>query len=136
VLSNSNLDVVLHDRYFVVAHFHFVLRMGAVFGILCGMRLYFPLFTGFVVNKPMAMGSFIGLFSGVNLTFFPLHFAGLHGMPRKVTSYNELYHLWHKVASVGAATRLVSLFLYLFRLAEAIMVHRLCLNTNGGGLLE
>ena len=93
VLSNSNLDVLLHDTYYVVAHFHYVLRMGAVFGIICGVTIYYPLFTGFTLNKPIVGGSFIRMFTGVNITFFPLHFAGLNGIPRKYTEYADTYFI-------------------------------------------
>lgn len=82
---------MLHDRYFVVRHFHYVLSIGAAFGILCGVTIYYPLFTGFVINKPITIGSFTLIFIGVNITFFPLHFVGLHGQPRKYTEYNEVY---------------------------------------------
>jgi len=93
VLSNSNLDVLLHDTYYVVAHFHYVLRIGAVFGIICGVTIYYPLFTGFTLNKPIVGGSFISIFTGVNITFFPLHFAGLNGIPRKYTEYADTYFM-------------------------------------------
>jgi len=136
VLSNSNLDVILHDTYYVVAHFHYVLRIGAVFGIICGMTMYYTLFTGFVLNKTIVMGSFIALFSGVNGTFFPLHFAGLNGQPRKYTDYADIYYVWQKIASSFSLLSLFGFLLYLFTLLEAAIVHRLCLNTNSALCLE
>lgn len=137
VLSNSNLDVVLHDSYYVVAHFHYVLRMGAVFGILCGTYIYYPLVTGFVQDKGISRGGFFALFTGVNITFFPLHFAGLHGIPRKYTDYPDVYFIWHKIATTGAMIRFFSLILIVFRLTEPIITFRLCVGTGAhSGLVE
>lgn len=137
VLSNSNLDVILHDSYYVVAHFHYVLRIGAVFGILCGVYIYYPLVTGFVLDKAISSGGFMGLFLGVNITFFPLHFAGLHGLPRKYTDYADMYYIWCKMATVGARVRVFRLFLIILRLLEPIMSFRLCTITNAHrGLVE
>lgn len=135
VLSNSNLDVVLHDRYYVVAHFHYVLRMGAVFGILCGVYMYYPLVTGFVQDKGIRSGGFFGLLLGVNTTFFPLHFAGLHGLPRKYTDYPDMFYIWNKVARAGSTVSIISIGLILIRLVEPWIRFRLCVFTNAHGRL-
>lgn len=92
VLSNSNLDVVLHDSYYVVAHFHYVLRLGAVFGIFAGVVFWFPLISGFSLNKAYSLVVFFLIFTGVNTTFIPLHFSGLHGFPRKYTDYPDVFY--------------------------------------------
>ena len=119
VLSNSVLDVVLHDTYYVVAHFHYVLSLGAVFGIFLGVSLWFPLFWGVGLNKALFRSVFFSLFLGVNVTFFPQHFLGLQGMPRRYSDYPDCFFMWNRVRRMGSYITLSGLFLFLFMLRES-----------------
>nr|YP_009026495.1 cytochrome c oxidase subunit I [Rhigonema thysanophora]AGZ90403.1 cytochrome c oxidase subunit I [Rhigonema thysanophora] len=120
VLSNSSLDIILHDTYYVVSHFHYVLSLGAVFGIFAGFCLWWPMMSGLLYNKFLMSVVFILMFVGTNTTFFPLHFAGLHGMPRKYLDYPDVFSVWNVISSWGAVISIFSFFVFLFLVVESI----------------
>lgn len=124
LLSNSSLDVILHDTYYVTAHFHYVLRMGAIFGIFAAFSYWFPLITGLILHPRWSKVQFALIFIGVNLTFFPQHFLGLRGMPRRYSDYPDAYIKWNALSTAGSMVSFVSLLAFIFLLWEAIVAQR------------
>lgn len=120
ILSNSSLDVRLHDTYYVVAHFHYVLSIGAVFGIIAGITHWFPFAYSIRIRPYSLKGQFWCIFLGVNLTFFPQHFLGLNGMPRRYCDYPDRFTTWNTVSSLGRAITVISIVYFLFILWKSI----------------
>jgi len=119
VLSNSSLDVSLHDTYYVVAHFHYVLSMGAVFAIIAGITHWFPYAYNININPFLLKGQFWAMFLGVNLTFFPQHFLGLNGIPRRYCDYPDGFSYWNNISSIGSTVTIVSIVFFIFIMWES-----------------
>jgi heme/copper-type cytochrome/quinol oxidase subunit 1 len=116
ILSNAGIDVALHDTYYVVAHFHYVLSMGAVFALFAAFYYWFFKITGFRYNEQLGYLHFFVTFFGVNLTFFPMHFLGIAGMPRRIPDFPDEFALLNSLASLGSYISLFSLFIFFFML--------------------
>jgi len=114
VLANAGMDVVLHDTYYVVAHFHYVLSLGAVFAVFCGFYYWIGKMSGRQYPEALGKLQFWLMFIGVNMTFFPMHFLGLAGMPRRYADYPEAFAGWNMVASFGSYISAASVVLFIF----------------------
>ena len=113
VLSNAGLDIVLHDTYYVVGHFHYVLSMGAVFGIFTGFYFWFEKITGIKFVDVYGQIHFWLFFAGVNITFFPMHFLGILGMPRRIPDYADIYIYLNIITSCGSYISFFSILTFL-----------------------
>lgn len=115
------MDVAMHDTYYVVAHFHYVLSMGAVFSIFAGLYYWAPKVLGRTYNEDLACAHFWTLLVGVNLTFMPQHFLGLQGMPRRIPDYADAFEGWNYVSSAGSLVSVAATVIFLYTIYDMLV---------------
>ncbi len=119
-LANAGVDIAFHDTYFVIAHFHYVLSIAAAFGILSGFFYWFPKMCGKMYNEGLGKIQFWLMFIGVNILFFPQHFSGMAGMPRRIPDYPEAYAGWNFVSSIGAYISFAASLLFFYIVIQTL----------------
>src|SRR5487761_78014 len=124
VLANAGVDHTLHNTYYVIAHFHYVLSLGAVFGLFAGFYYWIGKMSGRQYNEVFGQIHFWTTFIGVNLTFFPMHFLGLAGMPRRISDYPAAFAGWNMVASIGAYISFASTLFFVFVVIHTLFAGR------------
>ena len=124
VLANAGVDTALHDTYYVVAHFHYVLSLGAVFAIFAGWYYWFSKMSGYEYSEFLGKLHFWLTFIGVNLIFFPQHFLGLAGMPRRYVDYPDAFAGWNYVSSIGSYISIIGLAVFLLNLLYSFLKKR------------
>jgi len=127
ILSNSIIDLNLHDTYYVVAHFHYVLSIGVIFTIISRIIFWFPLLTNFLINNNWNKILFLNFFLSFNLTFFPQHFLGIIGIPRRYIIYSDYIIFWNLISSLGSLITLIFFFIFIYLFIESLISKRLLL---------
>jgi len=137
VLANAMLDIALHDTYYVVAHFHYALPMGAVFALPAGWFYRVRRLTGYSYKGDSSSIIFVSPFVGVNVTLFPMHFLGLAGMPRRIPDYPDAFPVYNPVASFGSFLTLVGVIYLVYKtIVDLINYNPLALNLKSVMALE
>ncbi len=124
VLANAGADRALHDTYYVVAHFHYTMSLGATFGVFAGWYYWYPKMFGHMYNEFLANIHFWLTFIGVNMVFFPQHFLGLAGMPRRYVDYPDAFAFWNYISSLGYLVTLVGVTVFVWVIVEARLKKR------------
>ena len=133
MLANAGVDRALHDTYYVVAHFHYVLSLGAVFAIFSGWYYWFPKMSGYMYNETIAKVHFWLTFIGANVLFFPQHFLGLAGMPRRYVDYPDAFADWNRISSYGSYMTAVATLIFLVGMFHAYFIMKKKAGNNPWG---
>jgi cytochrome c oxidase subunit I len=132
ILANASVDVAMHDTYYVVAHFHYTMSMGSMFGVFAGFYYWIGKMSGYQYNETLGKLHFWVMFIGVNITFFPMHFLGLAGMPRRIPDYPDAFEGWNYIASIGSYISAFGALLFFVMVAELYMKKRKAGNNPWG----
>ena len=124
LLANAGVDSYMHDTYYVVAHFHYTMSLGAVWGIFAAWYYWFPKMTGKMYREWLGNLHFLFMFVGVNMVFFPQHFLGLQGMPRRYIDYPEAFAMWNGVSTLGYQITFVGVIVFGIAMFDAFFVYR------------
>ncbi len=124
ILANPDIDIAMHDTYYVVAHFHYAMSLGALFGVFTAFYYWVPKMSGYMYSEWMGKLHFWSFFIGTNLTFFPQHFLGLAGMPRRIPDYPDVYAGWNYWSSIGSYIGAISAIWFLLLVAEMFIRKR------------
>jgi cytochrome c oxidase subunit I len=133
MLSNAGVDRLMHDTYYVVAHFHYVLSLGAVFAIFAGWYYWFPKMSGYMYNETLGKLHFWLTFIGANVLFFPQHFLGLAGMPRRYADYPDAFAYWNWWSSVGSYITATGTIVFVIGMLYAYFIQRQPAGNNPWG---
>jgi cytochrome c oxidase subunit 1 len=120
MLSNPGVDRLLHDTYYVVAHFHYTMSIGALFTLFAGWYYWFPKMSGCMYSEAVGKLHFWLSFIGVNLTFFPQHFSGLAGMPRRYADYPDAFAYWNYISSMGSYISAAAMLVFFAGVVQAL----------------
>jgi len=131
-LANGGVDNYMHDTYYVVAHFHYVLSLGAVFGLFAGMYYWFPKMTGKMYNEFLGKLHFWVMFIGVNMIFFPQHFLGLDGMPRRIPDYTPAFEHWNMISTYGYMVTIAGMAVFFVNMAISLAAGKKAPNNPWG----
>ena len=132
VLSNSSIDRVFQDTYYVVAHFHYTMSLGALFSLFAGFYYWFGKMSGRQYPEWMGVVHFYTTFIGVNLTFFPQHFLGLAGMPRRIPDYPDVFQGWNMVSTIGSTIAFLSSLFFVYIVFHTLKWGKKCPNNPWG----
>jgi len=121
VLANAGVDRAFHDTYYVVAHFHYTMSLGATFGVFAAWYYWFPKMSGYAYSEFIGKLHFWVSFIGVNLVFFPQHFLGLSGMPRRIADYPDAFAGFNEISSIGSYLSGVGVLIFIFGVVQAFM---------------
>jgi cytochrome c oxidase subunit 1 len=124
IMSTSGIDITIHDTYYIVAHFHYVLSMGAVFGIFAGFYYWIEKITGCKYFEILGQIHFWLFFIGVNITFFPMHFLGLAGMPRRIPDFPDIYSNWNAISSLGSYISFFSVIFFFYTIYMILIKYK------------